>query len=214
MSTTIEDLCRGFPFEFVTYLKQCRGLRFEEGPDYNFLRQLFRKLYRRHFERYDFQFDWKDPDLLRNREIQRMKEKKMFEKERDRDQPFPSSVNTRRQSTSIQNRTTSGQNSHLLGSSGHRHHHHDRDRHTSPHSKNFEDSAQGDYSYRSKILSKTKGRHQPNSSIQAVPGTRTGSRITPTDELTMTTSGKPSIRSSIENRKSRGSGEKEHKSKK
>jgi len=82
MNTAIEDLCKGFPFEFVSYLKHCRTLRFDESPDYNFLRQIFRKLYRKNFDKYDFQFDWKDPDLLRNREIQKAKEKEMFDKEK------------------------------------------------------------------------------------------------------------------------------------
>ncbi|ODM94610.1 Casein kinase I isoform alpha [Orchesella cincta] len=82
MSTAIEDLCKGFPFEFVSYLKHCRTLRFDESPDYNFLRQIFRKLYRKNFDKYDFQFDWKDPDLLRNREIQKVKEKELYDKEK------------------------------------------------------------------------------------------------------------------------------------
>ena len=33
---------QGFPAEFAMYLNYCRGLRFEEAPDYMYLRQLFR----------------------------------------------------------------------------------------------------------------------------------------------------------------------------
>jgi casein kinase 1 alpha len=40
------------------YLKYCRGLRFEEIPDYVYLRQLFRILFRTHTFEYDFDFDW------------------------------------------------------------------------------------------------------------------------------------------------------------
>ena len=46
MSTPVEVLCKGFPAEFAMYLNYCRGLRFEEGPDYMYLRQLFRILFR------------------------------------------------------------------------------------------------------------------------------------------------------------------------
>jgi len=37
---------QGFPAEFAMYLNYCRGLRFEEAPDYMYLRQLFRILFR------------------------------------------------------------------------------------------------------------------------------------------------------------------------
>ena len=46
MSTSVEVLCEGFPTEFSTYLNYCRGLEFDEGPDYMYLRQLFRILFR------------------------------------------------------------------------------------------------------------------------------------------------------------------------
>ena len=46
MSTPVEMLCKGFPSEFSMYLNYCRGLRFDEAPDYMYLRQLFRILFR------------------------------------------------------------------------------------------------------------------------------------------------------------------------
>eukprot|EP01135_Chromosphaera_perkinsii_P004735 Nk52_evm7s295 gene=Nk52_evmTU7s295 len=58
MSTPIEVLCRGFPSEFSTYLNYCRSLRFDELPDYSYLRQLFRTLFRRENWQYDYVFDW------------------------------------------------------------------------------------------------------------------------------------------------------------
>jgi len=58
MSTPIEVLCRGFPAEFAMYLNYCRGLRFEEMPDYMYLRQLFRILFRTLNHQYDYVFDW------------------------------------------------------------------------------------------------------------------------------------------------------------
>jgi casein kinase 1 alpha len=58
MSTPVEVLCRGFPAEFAMYLNYCRGLRFEEAPDYMYLRQLFRILFRTLNHQYDYTFDW------------------------------------------------------------------------------------------------------------------------------------------------------------
>lgn len=64
MSTPVEVLCKGFPAEFAMYLNNCRGLRFDEAPDYMYLRQLFRILFRTLNYEYDYIFDW---TLLRQR---------------------------------------------------------------------------------------------------------------------------------------------------
>uniref|UniRef100_A0A915D8G3 non-specific serine/threonine protein kinase n=1 Tax=Ditylenchus dipsaci TaxID=166011 RepID=A0A915D8G3_9BILA len=58
MSTPVEMLCKGFPSEFSMYLNYCRGLRFDEAPDYMYLRQLFRILFRTLNHQYDYTFDW------------------------------------------------------------------------------------------------------------------------------------------------------------
>ncbi|KAF3423232.1 hypothetical protein E2986_04906 [Frieseomelitta varia] len=58
MSTPVEVLCKGFPAEFAMYLNYTRGLRFEESPDYMYLRQLFRILFRTLNHQYDYTFDW------------------------------------------------------------------------------------------------------------------------------------------------------------
>jgi hypothetical protein len=47
-----------FSAEFPTYLNYCRSLRFEERPDYSYLRQLFRTLFHRQGFTYDYVFDW------------------------------------------------------------------------------------------------------------------------------------------------------------
>ena len=36
-----EELCSGLPIEFCQYIKYCRDLRFEQQPNYNYLRNLF-----------------------------------------------------------------------------------------------------------------------------------------------------------------------------
>lgn len=46
------------------YLNYCRKLGFEEAPDYQYLRRLFRTLFWTLNYKYDFNFDWK---LLRQK---------------------------------------------------------------------------------------------------------------------------------------------------
>lgn len=58
MSTPIDVLCRGYPGEFNTYLNYTRSLRFDDKPDYAYLRQLFRNLFQRDGYTYDYVFDW------------------------------------------------------------------------------------------------------------------------------------------------------------
>ncbi|CAG0896924.1 unnamed protein product [Cyprideis torosa] len=58
MKTPVEELCRGCPAEFAMYLQYCRCLKFDEKPDYPYLRQLFRKLFHTNGYTYDYVFDW------------------------------------------------------------------------------------------------------------------------------------------------------------
>ena len=45
MATPVEFLCKGFPMEFTTYFQYCRSLRFDDKPDYSYLRKIFRDLF-------------------------------------------------------------------------------------------------------------------------------------------------------------------------
>lgn len=65
MATPIEALCKGFPSEFATYLNYSRSLRFEDKPDYGYLKKLFRDLFVREGYQMDYVFDWA---VKRNRE--------------------------------------------------------------------------------------------------------------------------------------------------
>ncbi|VDN09948.1 unnamed protein product [Dibothriocephalus latus] len=58
VSTPVESLCRGFPPEFALYLTHCRNLRFDETPNYGFLRSNFRSLFKALAFNWDFVFDW------------------------------------------------------------------------------------------------------------------------------------------------------------
>lgn len=43
----LQVLCKGLPLEFVTYFQYCRSLRFDDKPDYSYLRKLIRDLFAR-----------------------------------------------------------------------------------------------------------------------------------------------------------------------
>ncbi|KAJ7972628.1 putative Casein kinase [Quillaja saponaria] len=58
MSTPIEVLCKSYPSEFVSYFHYCRSLRFEDKPDYSYLKRLFRDLFIREGYQFDYIFDW------------------------------------------------------------------------------------------------------------------------------------------------------------
>jgi uncharacterized protein YukJ len=57
-NTSIEDLCKGFPEEFVKYLNYCRSLNFEDKPCISDLRRLFKNLMKKKEYEYDYMFDW------------------------------------------------------------------------------------------------------------------------------------------------------------
>ncbi|KAH9729290.1 Casein kinase 1-like protein 9 [Citrus sinensis] len=58
VSTPIEVLCKSYPSEFVSYFHYCRSLRFEDKPDYSYLKRLFRDLFIREGFQFDYVFDW------------------------------------------------------------------------------------------------------------------------------------------------------------
>jgi len=77
LSTSIEVLCKGFPSEFATYLTYCRNLRFDEKPDYTYLRNLLKDLFVRSGLEQDYIYDW---NIV-------AEEKKKNEKEKGNDNP-------------------------------------------------------------------------------------------------------------------------------
>ena len=58
MVTSAEALCKGHPSEFLVFLNYTRTLRFDDKPDYVYLRKLFRDLFVREMFQYDYVFDW------------------------------------------------------------------------------------------------------------------------------------------------------------
>lgn len=56
--TTVEQLTKGVQEEFMKYVQYCRNLQFEEKPDYNYLRSLFKTMMQRSGYDFDGQYDW------------------------------------------------------------------------------------------------------------------------------------------------------------
>ncbi|XP_008197139.1 casein kinase I isoform X2 [Tribolium castaneum] len=59
-TTPIETLCEGHPEEMATYLRYVRRLDFFETPDYDYLRKIFKDLYKEKGYADDGVFDWSD----------------------------------------------------------------------------------------------------------------------------------------------------------
>ena len=58
-ATSPEELCTGFPPELAEYVRYTRNLEFEQNPDYNYLRGLFRKIMDdKGYDINEIKFDW------------------------------------------------------------------------------------------------------------------------------------------------------------
>ncbi|KAI7899120.1 uncharacterized protein BX663DRAFT_522359, partial [Cokeromyces recurvatus] len=57
-TTQVKDLCDGFPDEFGLYLQYTRHLKFEEDPNYEYLKCLFDKVLESLGEKDDGIYDW------------------------------------------------------------------------------------------------------------------------------------------------------------
>lgn len=58
MTIPNDVLTKGLPGEFLEYMNYIKNLRFDDKPDYPYLRKLFRDLFKRENYRYDYVFDW------------------------------------------------------------------------------------------------------------------------------------------------------------
>ena len=53
---TSEKLCKGLPEEFTSFIKYCRSLKFEQDPNYEYLKSLFTKLLTRNYPKKELFF--------------------------------------------------------------------------------------------------------------------------------------------------------------
>lgn len=54
MSTPVEQLCKNQPSQFVSYFNYVKNLKFEDKPDYSFLRKLFKDIMKQFNYEHDF----------------------------------------------------------------------------------------------------------------------------------------------------------------
>jgi len=64
-------LTKGYPIEFTTYFQYCRALRFDDKPDYSYMRKVFRDLFTREGYHWDYVFDWTVLKHVHNQNLQR-----------------------------------------------------------------------------------------------------------------------------------------------
>ena len=58
MSNPVEYLCIGLPIEFSNYLHYCRSLRFEDRPDYTYLKKMLKEVLYKENTEFDYVYDW------------------------------------------------------------------------------------------------------------------------------------------------------------
>ncbi|QBM86295.1 casein kinase I family protein HRR25 [Metschnikowia aff. pulcherrima] len=58
MTIPNDVLTKGLPDKFLEYMNYVKNLRFDDKPNYAYLRNLFRDLFKRESYRYDYVFDW------------------------------------------------------------------------------------------------------------------------------------------------------------
>jgi len=57
-NTPLDVLCKGIPIEFANYISYCRKLKFDEKPDYNYLKRMLKELFMREGFEFDYVYDW------------------------------------------------------------------------------------------------------------------------------------------------------------
>ena len=59
ISVSLDDLCRGLPDEFKTFIQYARDLKFEDRPDYSYLKNVIRQISENFKLTFDTnKFDW------------------------------------------------------------------------------------------------------------------------------------------------------------
>lgn len=77
LNMTAAVLCKDLPAEVANFLSYTKGLRFEEQPDYFFLRRLFRDVLIREKLQTELIFDWMSKDVQRLDSIKRSRGRHM-----------------------------------------------------------------------------------------------------------------------------------------
>lgn len=81
LSVHLDDLCAQHPVEFKHYLEYSTSLKFEDSPDYVYLRRLFKALYVSSGFEDDFLYDWSLMNYSNKRKEKQLEEEKKVEVE-------------------------------------------------------------------------------------------------------------------------------------
>jgi serine/threonine protein kinase len=65
-STTAEELCKGLPNQFKEYIEYTRNLKYDEEPDYNYLKNLFLSILKNMDLEIDYYYDWDKTTIPHN----------------------------------------------------------------------------------------------------------------------------------------------------
>ena len=68
LNIPVDELCRGFPNEFAQFINYAKSLRFEERPDYAYLKRIFKDLFTRENYLNDNVFDWTNLNIAKKSE--------------------------------------------------------------------------------------------------------------------------------------------------
>ena len=59
ISTSLDNLCQGLPDEFKTFIQYARDLKFEDRPDYSYLKNIIRQICEKNQLNFNFnKYDW------------------------------------------------------------------------------------------------------------------------------------------------------------
>jgi hypothetical protein len=87
ISTLLNVLCQGFPEEFITFIQYARDLKFEDRPDYSYLKNLLRQMCEKNQLSFNYnKYDWilkKNSEA--NNEEHKEGNKNKDEKDKDKD---------------------------------------------------------------------------------------------------------------------------------
>ena len=80
VATSAEELCQGFPEEFINYINYTRNLEYEQNPDYTFLKNLFVNILKKDDQIIDCYYDWDKITIKYFRDFENYKKKDKKEK--------------------------------------------------------------------------------------------------------------------------------------
>lgn len=99
MTIPNDVLTKGLPGEFLEYMNYIKNLRFDDKPDYPYLRKLFRDLFKRENYRYDYVFDW---TLYKFQQERQREQYKTVDGQNDQNQQQPGAQQPQQQQQSQQ----------------------------------------------------------------------------------------------------------------